>query len=67
MGLLQGRLTSLVDLKAGFEAEDRLVDMQEEYLRLLGGYQGLEQNIKVGNCVILSDDKAIAKSLSCIL
>ena len=52
MGLLLGRLTSLVDLKAGFEAEDRLVDMQEEYLRLLGGYQGLEQNIKVWEFVI---------------
>ena len=48
MGLLLARLSSLIDLKAGFEAEDRLVDMQEEYLQLLGGYQGLEREIKVG-------------------
>jgi len=50
MGIVMSNLLSLNDLRAGFEAEDRLADMQTEYLRIMERENELRLEVKVG-CV----------------
>lgn len=47
MGKVVSQLLFLNDIRAGFEAEDRLADMQSAYLGLLESRNQLQTEVKV--------------------
>ena len=47
MGVLWDHFWSVVDVRAGLEAEERLAELHTKYVALVGSNSGLEQDVKV--------------------
>lgn len=47
LGIIVSHLFSLNELKAGFESEERLADMQSEYLSFMASKEELQLEFKV--------------------
>ena len=47
LGVLWDHFWSVVDVRAGLEAEERLAELHTKYVALVGSNSGLEQDVKV--------------------
>ena len=61
LGVLWDHFWSVVDVRAGLEAEERLAELHTKYVALVGSNSGLEQDVKV-RCSRVMNLKVVAGS-----